>query len=171
MENIPFSCAGDGVEALGAFMNLTLRQNTYMVDKNGVNIKGESRKWMITENVIQAALDAIRVKDANNIIISKNDLSGKNGVILLTSFQSEVKSNEIQASSQGIILGQVASKNIIQANKISVISRSGIALEPNVTANRILSNKITCASGSVCLAVDTPRTLGSSNKISGYSRK
>jgi hypothetical protein len=171
IENITFNCTGDGVEATGEFHAVTLRKNTIQAAYNGIGTRGASTGWVITENLIQAGWDGIRMTGAKDIEINKNDISGTNGVIVLIGSQYEVKSNSIRAMFQGIILGQEAWQNNAQANHISGVSLAGIALEPSVTNNRVLSNKVECASGISCLAVDISPIAMQSNKISGNTLK
>jgi len=171
IEKITFVCTGDGLEATGAFHDVTLKKNTFKVQMSGILATGASSGWEIEENVIQAVLDGIRISGARDFEISKNDISGNNGIVVLGSTGFTVKSNKVQAASIGIILGQGASRNSVQSNKISGVRLAGIAMEPGVRDNRILSNKVTCASGVGCIAVSQPLDRASGIKIEGNSRK
>jgi parallel beta-helix repeat protein len=171
IEKITFVCSGDGLEATGAFHDVTLKKNTFIVQMSGILATGASSGWEIEENVIQAGLDGIRISGAKDFKISKNEISGNNGIVVLGSTGFTVKSNRVQAASIGIILGQGASRNTVQANRLSGVRLAGIAIEPGVRDNRILSNKVTCASGAGCLAVVQPLDKALGNKIEGNSRK
>ncbi|OGO27468.1 MAG: hypothetical protein A2136_00995 [Chloroflexi bacterium RBG_16_54_11] len=171
IEELTFNCSGDGVEAMGEFHNITLRDNVFIVGQNGITTRGPSSEWQINENAIQAGWDGIRISGVRSFKITKNDISAKNGISLLTTSEMQVKSNTIQSQNLGILLGQEAWKNTAQANKISGVSLAGIALEPNERDNRVLANKVTCAQGTNCVAVSVPADLARGNKISGNSRK
>ena len=106
VEGITFICTGDGVEATGDFQEVTLRDNIFWVENDGIAANGHSNGWLISDNYIQAGGDGINISGAGNVIISDNDLSGNNGVVLLRSTQSHVRHNVIHATYQGILIGQ-----------------------------------------------------------------
>jgi hypothetical protein len=47
------------------------------------------------------------------------------------------------------------------------VSYAGIRLEPGVTVNWILANRVSCACGSACLTVDSMPYVMESNKAAG----
>jgi nitrous oxidase accessory protein NosD len=169
VEKITFNCTGDGVEATGEFHDVTLRKNNFQVAYYGIVTRGASTGWRITENRVQAGWDGIRMTGAKDTEITKNEITGINGVILLSGSQYQIKNNTIHAQIQGILLGQEAWQNVVQSNRITGVSLAGIALEPSITNNRVISNRVECASGVQCLAVDFPTIVVKSNKISGNS--
>jgi nitrous oxidase accessory protein NosD len=150
VEGIAFLCAGDGVEAGGAFQNVTLRNDMFKAGNNGITIAGASSGWLISGNVIEAEADGIVANGAKNMVISNNHVSGFNGISLPRCAQFQVRQNAIQAKHQGVLLSQEAWKNMVQANTIIGVSQAGIALEPGVTGNRVLGNRVLCAPGANC---------------------
>jgi hypothetical protein len=164
VEKITFNCSGDGVEASGEFQNVTLRNNTIKASQFGIVLRGSSQGWEISDNAIEAGWDAIRLSNAREFNISNNALHGSNGVTILTGTGFMVKGNTISAHDQGVLLGQGASQNTVQANKISGVTLAGVALEPNSTNNKVQANKVTCAPSADCKAVDGPLFLGDSDQ-------
>ena len=167
VEGIAFLCTGDGVEASGAFQDVTLRNNMFRVGNNGVGTNGSSSGWLVSGNLIQAGGDGIRMAGADKVVITSNHLSGNIGIALLGCSQSQVRRNSIQAATQGVLLGQEAWKNMVQANTILRVSAAGIALEPGVTGNRVLANRVLCAARAECLTVDAAPETAAMNTIAG----
>lgn len=167
IEGIAFLCTGDGVEASGAFRDVTLRNNMFQAGNNGIGTGGSSSGWLITDNLIQAGWDGIRMTGAEKVVITNNHLSGNIGIGLLQCSQFQVRRNAIQAAYQGVLLGQESWKNMVQANTILGVSAAGIALEPGVTGNWILANRVMCAPGVSCLTVDALPAVAEMNKIAG----
>lgn len=167
IEEIAFLCTGDGLEAAGAFRDVTLRNNMFRAGNNGIGAVGPSSGWLITGNLIQADWDGIRMTGAEKVVITSNHLSGKIGIGLLQCSQFRVRRNAIQATYQGVLLGQESRKNMVQANTFLGVSAAGIALEPGVTGNWILANRVLCASGMSCLTVDALPEVAEMNTIAG----
>jgi hypothetical protein len=167
VQEIAFLCTGDGMEASGAFQDVTLRNNIFWGRYNGIGIGGNSSGWLITGNLIQAGWDGIMMTGADGVVITKNHLSGNNGIVLRACSQLQVRRNTIQAIYQGIFLGQESWENLVQANTILNVSVAGITLEPGVIGNRIYANRVMCASGMTCLIVDALPDVAESNKIAG----
>ncbi len=167
VEGIAFLCTGDGVEAGGAFQNVTLRNNMFKAGNNGISIAGASGGWLITGNVIEAEGDGMSINGARNIVISNNHVSGSTGVSLPRCTQFQVRQNAIQAKRQGVLLGQEAWKNILQANTIIGVSQAGITLEPGVSENRVLGNRVLCAPGKSCATVEAAPAAAEMNSITG----
>ena len=68
---------------------------------------------------------------------------------------------------QGVLLGQEAWENIVQINTILGVEQSGVSLEPDVTGNRIVANRVLCAPGASCLTVDAQVDAALYNLIAG----
>ena len=167
IEGITFLCTGDGVEATGTFEDVTLSDNIFIARNNGIGMAGNSSGWLINENLIQADGDGIWISGADNVVINKNIISANNGIGLMSCSQMKVRRNTIQAVDQGVLLRQESWKNIVQANAILGVSEAGISLEPGVVANRIITNRVTCAPEMPCLTVEALPEVAGSNKIVG----
>jgi hypothetical protein len=167
VEGITFICTGDGVEASGTFENVTLRNNIFRAGLNGISMDGASSDWLITENVIETDRGGIEITGAKKIVITNNHISGYIGVFLRQCSQFQVRKNVIHASYQGVLLAQESWKNMVQMNIIRGVSHSGIALEPGVTGNLILTNRVLCAPGTSCLTVDATPEVAEMNTIAG----
>jgi hypothetical protein len=167
IEGIAFFCNGNGVVAPGAFRDVTLRNNIFQAVISGISTGGHSSKWLITDNLIQAGTDGIHMAGAEKVVISSNHLSGNIGITLLGSSQFQVRRNAIQAAYQGVLIGQESWKNMVQANTVLGVSASGIALEPGVSGNWVLSNRVVCAPAVSCLTVDALPQVAEVNKIAG----
>lgn len=167
VEGIAFLCTGDGIEATGAFQDVTLRNNMFWARNNGIGMSGPSSGWLIKDNLIQAYGDGIWMTGVENAVITNNYLSGNIGIVLMRCSQLQVRRNTIQATNQGVLLGQEAWENMVQANTVLGVSAAGIALEQGVVSNRILANRVTCAAGMSCLTVDALPEVAASNKIAG----
>jgi hypothetical protein len=167
VEGITFLCTGGGVEATGQFMDVTLRDNVFWVGANGIGGDGHFSDWLIEDNYIQAGADAIVLSGAQGVLIKGNQLSGNNGVVLRRNTQFRVQRNVINSQSSGIVLAEEAWDNLVQGNMIIGVGDAGIALEPGVTGNRILANRVRCALGSACLTVDALPYVLASNKVAG----
>lgn len=171
VEGIEFICEGDGVAASGAFENVTLYNNIFRAGRNGIGLGGASSDWLITENIIESGWGGIEITGAQNIVIANNHISGNNGVTLRECSQSQVHQNVIQASYQGVLLLQESWKNLVRMNTILGVSHSGIVLEPGVTGNQILANKVSCAVGTGCLTVDATTEVAGMNTINPASEE
>jgi hypothetical protein len=171
VEGIEFVCEGDGVAASGAFENVTLYNNIFRAGRNGIGMGGASSDWLITENVIETDQGGIEITGANKIMITNNHISGNIGIILRQCSQFQVQKNVIQASNQGVLLVQESWKNLVQMNTILGVSHSGIALEPGVTGNQILANRVSCAPGTSCLTVDATPVVAEMNTINPISEE
>jgi len=167
VEGITFLCTGDGIEATGAFQDVTLRNNIFLARNNGIGTAGHSTEWLIQDNLIQADGDGIRMMGAENAVIANNYLSGNSGIILLGCSQFQVRRNTIQAAFQGVLLAQESWENMVHANTILGVNAAGIALEHGVVNNRVLANRVMCAPGMTCLTIDVLPEVAKSNKIAG----
>ena len=167
VEGIAFFCNGNGVVATGAFQDVTLRNNIFQAVNSGISTGGLSSEWLITGNLIQAGTDGIHMAGAEKVVVSNNHLSGFIGISLLQSSQFQVRGNAIQAAYQGVLIGQESWKNRVQANTVLGVSASGIALEPGVTGNWVLANRVVCAPGASCLTIDALPEVAEVNKIAG----
>jgi parallel beta-helix repeat protein len=167
IEGIAFLCTGDGMEATGAFQDVTLRNNIIWARNNGIGIGGHSSGLLIKDNLIQADWDGIRMMGAENVVITNNYLSGNAGIVLMGCSRFQVRRNTIQAMNQGVLLRQESWENVVQANTILGVSVAGITLEHGVVSNRILANRVMCASGMTCLTVEALQAVVESNKIVG----
>ena len=167
VERISFFCTGDGLEATGSFQDVILRNNVFSVGINGIGVGGHSSNWNVKGNMIQAGGDGIVMTGVEGVVITQNHLSARDGIVLLTSSQSQIHRNTIEASFQGILLGQESWENIVQANTILGVSAAGIMLNPGVVNNRILANRVMCAQGTFCLTVDALPEVAEVNKIAG----
>jgi hypothetical protein len=167
VEGISFLCTGDGVEATGTFRDVTLRNNVFWADHNGIGVSGHSSGWLIKDNTIHSDWDAINITGAIGFTISKNYLSGHNGIVLLRVSQFQVHQNAMQATDQGILLGQESWENQVQANTIYGVNHAGITLEPGVVNNQILANRVICASEAGCMTIDAMENVLQSNKVAG----
>ncbi|MCU0485544.1 MAG: right-handed parallel beta-helix repeat-containing protein [Anaerolineales bacterium] len=134
---------------------------------HGIILGGASSGWEITGNLVQAGGDAIRIYDASDMLIAGNHLSGTIGVALFRCSQMDVRNNAIQAAWQGVLLGQEAWENSVQINTILGVEQSGVSLEPDVTGNRIVANRVLCAPGASCLTVDASGDSAEYNLIAG----
>ena len=167
VEEITFLCTGEAVTANGAHQGVILRNNIIQAVGHGIILGGASSGWEITGNLVQAGGDAIRIYDTSDMLISGNHLSGTIGVALFRCSQMDVRNNAIHAAWQGVLLGQDAWNNSVQINTILGVEQSGIALEPGVTGNRIVANRVLCAPGASCLTVDASEDLAEYNQIAG----
>jgi hypothetical protein len=167
VEGIAFLCTGDGLEASGVFQDVTLRNNFFWARNNGIGMGGHSKEWLIEGNYIQAGWDGISMTGAVNVVITNNYLSGNIGIVLMGCSQLQVRRNTIQAMYQGVLLGQESWENLAQANTILGVTIAGISLEHGVVGNRILANRVMCASGMTCLTVEALPDVVESNKIAG----
>jgi hypothetical protein len=171
VERIEFICEGSGVVASGAFENVTLQNNVFRAGNSGIDIGGASSDWLITANVIEAVHPGFVITGAKKIVIANNLISGDTGVTLRGCSQNQVQENIIRASDQGVLLTQESWKNLVQANTIQGVSQSGIALDPGVTGNQILDNKVSCAPGTSCVKVDAAPEVVKMNTISPISEE
>ena len=171
VEGIEFACEGDGVAAGGAFVNVTLYNNIFRAGRNGIGMGGASSDWLIAGNAIESGGSGIEITGAKKVLITNNYISGNTGITLRGCSQFQVQKNVIQASVQGVRLVQESWKNLVQQNTILGVSQSGIALEPGVTGNQILANKVTCAAGAGCLAVDATPEVAEMNTIKSASEE
>jgi hypothetical protein len=167
VEEITLRCSGDGVEATGAFHDVTLRGLIIQAGKNGISLGGASSGWLITNNLIQAGGDGTRISGAAQMVITNNHLAGTIAVTLLSTSAIQVRRNALQASYQGVLLGQETWGSTVQGNTILGVSASGIALEPGVVRNRVLANTVVCANNSACLTVDATPAVARLNTIGG----
>lgn len=167
VSDISFFCFGDGVEASGAFQNVTLKNNLFQTAKNGIGVAGGSSKWTITGNLILAGMDAIRLAEVEKATITGNHLLGTIGVGLFQGSKNLVRDNAIQAADQGVLLGQETWQNTVRENTILGVTAAGIALEPGTAANRVLSNSVVCALETNCLTVDASPEVAEMNTIVG----
>ena len=167
VEGISFVCTGDGVEAAGAFKNVTLANNMFRAGNNGIGTNGASSDWLIRDNVIWADLDGIQMSGAEKVEITKNQIHGYVGVSLLQTSQITVRRNEIGAVYQGVFLGQESWRDWVLANHISGVSAAGVALEVGVARNLIVANRVECADGIDCLRIDAAPETAKINIIAG----
>ena len=167
VEGIAFFCTGDGVDSIGAFENVTLRNNIFRAGLSGINMDRPSSDWLITDNLIQADRYGIAITGANNFVITDNHISGNVGIFLQQCSQFHVRKNAIHASEQGVLLAQESWKNMVQTNTILGVNHSGIALESGVTSNWILANRVLCAPGRSCLTVEATPEAAEMNTIAG----
>jgi len=170
VEGIAFFCTGDGVDGweIGSgFERVTLRDNLFRAGSNGINMGGTSNDWLIIGNVIEADHDGIVIIGGKKVIITSNHISGHVGISLQGCTQSQIRKNTLHGSHQGVLLAQESWKNMVQMNTIWGVSHSGIALEPGVANNRILTNRIACAPDTSCLAVDATPEVAENNTIAG----
>jgi hypothetical protein len=167
VEEISFLCTGDGVEATGTFQDVTLHKNIFWAGNNGIIASGHSNGWLIADNYIHADGDAITLAGASGFTIRDNYLSGSNGIVLLRDSQFEVRQNAVQATYQGVRIGQESWENILQGNTIFGVNYAGIALEPGVVNNQIITNRVICASESGCMMIDALEEVLQSNLIVG----
>ncbi len=167
VEGIVFLCAGDGLEAAGSFQNVTLRSNMFQAGANGIAISGASSGWLVTGNVIQAGADGILMNGAQKMVVSGNHISGATGISMQGCDQSQARQNAIQAQQQGLLLGQGATRNIVQANTVIGASLAGVVLDPGVTGNRVLFNRVLCAFEAKCQAVRAAANEMEMNTIRG----
>jgi Right handed beta helix region len=169
VEGIEFVCEGSGVAVNGAFENVALYNNIFRAKRIGIGMGGASRDWLIAENVIEADQGGIEITGAEKIVITDNHIFGNTGIILRQCSRFQVQKNDIQAAFQGVRLVQESSQNWVQMNTIVGVSHSGIALESGVTGNQILANRVSCAPGKNCSAVDATPEVAEMNTISPIS--
>jgi nitrous oxidase accessory protein NosD len=167
IEAISFLCKANGVVASGSFQNVTLHNNLFQAGNRGITTGGHSSRWLISGNLIQAGEDGIWMAEADGVVITNNHLSGNIGIALWQCSHFQVLRNAIQATYQGVLLGQESWKNLVQANTILGVSAAGIALEPGVKINRILENRVICAPGTRCQTVDASPDVREMNTIVG----
>ena len=167
VSEITFLCIGDGLEASGTFQDVILQNNIFQTGKNGIIVSGGSSKWTIKDNLVQAGLDALQLTAVENSVITGNHLSGNIAVGLFQGSKNLVRDNAIQADYQGILLGMETWKNNVLENTILGVSAAGIALEPGVTGNRVMANKVLCAPEATCLTVDAGADVLEMNTIAG----
>lgn len=167
VEGIAFLCAVDGLEAVGSFQNVTLRSNMFQAGGSGIVLAGASSGWLVTGNVIQAGTDGIALTGVQKMVVSANHVSGAVGISMQGCDQSQARQNAIQARQQGVLLGQGATRNIVQANTITSPTQAGIALEPGASGNRVLSNRVLCAFEAKCQAVRAAASELEMNTIRG----
>lgn len=71
-------------------------------------------------------------------------------------------------SKPGCFLEQEAWSNLVQGNSILGVQLAGIALSPDVTNNRVLENRVLCATGTTCQTVSADEAaLIKKNRIAG----
>ena len=104
---------------------------------------------------------------STDVQVTQNQLIGFIGVYLQNVDGAKVTRNQIRADWQGILLGAGADRNQIDANRITGVEASGIALEGDNSGNRIHGNRVACLSGAACLLVDAAQALYGTNQISG----
>lgn len=167
VEGINFVCSGDGVEADGTYQDVTLRGNLFQVGANGISILGPSEDWLITDNLIEAGGDGISLNGGKAITVTRNHVAGNIAVLLSGAHRNRVQNNALNAQVQGVLLRNEANRNMVQNNTILGVSAAGIALEPGVTGNKILANRVLCAAESHCLTVDAAPETIKVNKIAG----
>jgi len=171
VEDIAFFCAGDGIEASGAFKEITIRDNLFRTVNNGISLGGASKGWLITGNTFIADGDGMVISSADAFMIAGNHISGNMGIVVAGCSNSQVRNNVIKAAYQGVSLIQESWRNEVQSNIILDVNHSGIGLADDVTGNRIMANRIFCAAGFKCLAVDASPIAFDNNKIAGNKVK
>ncbi len=167
VSEIAFYCSGDGVEASGEFKDVILKNNMIQAKKTGISVAGASSNWTITGNLVLAGANAIRLAAVEKAVITGNHLAGTIAIGLFQSFKCLVSDNSIQASTQGVVLGQEAWQNIIRNNSILGPTAAGIALEPGVAGNTVLDNRVLCALDTECQTVDATPEIAEMNSITG----
>jgi cyanophycinase-like exopeptidase len=167
VSDISFFCFGDGVDASGAFQDVTLKNNLFQVERTGISVTGASTKWTITGNLILAGMEAIRLTSVEKAAITNNHLSGTIAVSLFRGSKNLVRGNALQAACQGVLLGQETWQNTIRENTILGVSAAGIALEPGTVENWVMANSVLCAFEANCLTVDASGETAEMNKILG----
>ncbi len=166
VEGIEFDCTGGGVSASGAFINVTFRHNIFKVETVGIGLEGDSRGWLVTENVIKSGQEGILLSGADRIIITHNYISGNRGISLYQSSLVKVRKNIIAVTQQGILMARESILNLIESNAIRA-SHAGIVLESDVRHNTVLENRITCTLDGSCVVVEAPPEATGMNTISG----
>jgi len=167
VEGVDFFCTGDGVDVIGEFQDVTLRNNTFQAGLSGITIGAASSDWLITENTILGRYYGIWAAGVNQMVIGKNYISGDIGINLQGCSQFQLRNNAIQALHQGVLLTKESQHNKVQSNTILGVDQSGIGLEDGVIENWILANRVFCAPGAECLTVDASPEAFEMNRIAG----
>jgi parallel beta-helix repeat protein len=168
VENIAFFCTGDGVDGYSSIQDVIIRDNLFLAGASGVNQDGAPRGWLITGNTFIAEGPGMVIQNGEGFVITGNHISsGAIGIHLAGDSNFQVRGNVIRAGYQGVLLYQEAWRNKVQSNTILGVTQSGIALEPGVTNNQVLANRVTCAEGSACLTVDALPEVMENNTVAG----
>lgn len=167
VEGITFLCSGDGVTSDGAHQDVTLRNNIIQADGYGIILQGSPRNWLIEHNWIEAPANAIEITGARAIILEHNYIAGKVGILLRKCSEFRIYQNIIRANSWGLQLLEQSSQNRVQLNQIYYELDAGIILGEGARDNQVLSNTVTCASGTGCLSVDASPEVAEVNTITG----
>lgn len=170
VEGIEFDCTGNAISSDGAHKNVTLRDNIIRSVKTAISLGGLPSDWLITKNKIESKGDGIEINGGRKVLISNNQIAGNSGIILRNCDSFQILENKISVSDQGILLGLVSTKNLVQNNSIQNVSRVGITLEPGAKDNQILNNVFTCTRPVRCMIVDAQGETSETNTISGNKR-
>jgi nitrous oxidase accessory protein NosD len=170
VEGIEFNCTGNAISSNGAHKNVTLRDNIIRSVQTAISLAGLPDGWSITQNKIESEGDGIEINGGRKVLISNNQIVGISGIILRNCDSFQIFENEITASDQGILVGLISTKNLIEKNTIQNVSRVGITLEPGAKNNQILNNVLTCTRPVRCIIVDAQGEAAEANTISGNSR-
>lgn len=167
VSEIAFYCNGDGIEASGKFTDVILKNNIIQAKKTGISVAGGSSQWKIMGNLVLAGEDAVRLTAVEKVVITGNHIAGTTAIMLFQSSNCLINDNSMQASTQGVLLGQEAWQNIIQNNSILGVNAAGIGLEPGVSGNGVLDNWVLCALETTCQTVDAASEIVEMNTITG----
>ncbi|HMN62276.1 MAG TPA: right-handed parallel beta-helix repeat-containing protein [Anaerolinea sp.] len=167
IEGITFECDGSGLVSVEyPHRRVTLSGNTFTAEGNGLELSALER-WKITGNRVSGHWAIHLGAGSTDVQVTQNQLIGFIGVYLQNVDGAKVTRNQIRADWQGILLGAGADRNQIDANRITGVEASGIALEGDNSGNRIHGNRVACLSGAECLLVDAAQALYGTNQISG----
>jgi len=168
VEGITFRCVGGGVQIPWAryeCRSVVIRGNTFDVEGVGIGIT-LGRHVTIFRNSVAGA-DAIRLHGTTGATVTRNDLRGRQGVLLDDSGGNRLTGNRIRAEWQGVLLVGSSGENEIEGNSIRGVQAAGVAFIGNGSGNKVHGNRVTCAPGAACLAVDAPPSAWETNRISG----
>jgi len=157
---------GGGVVGVGSHKNVVVRGCTFRASSTAV-VADRGKNWTVTENIFLAGDMGVQFIQGSVITVSHNTISAPRAVVLDGSFNAKILNNDLNATSQGIVLTSEASGIDVLNNTILGVQSSGISLQPGVTNNRVSQNKVLCALGVACQTVEASPNVMEMNRISG----
>lgn len=162
---IEFFCEGHGIHTSSAFDAVIFRDNIFHTGRAAIIMSGASSNWTFIGNHIDTQAVGIDITSGKNFFITGNHINGNTAILLRQCYDFQVRNNILIGGEWGMQIIQKAARNLVQNNTILQVSLAGIHLGTDTVDNQILSNRITCAVGASCIAVDASPAAAEANTI------
>jgi hypothetical protein len=166
IQNFTMHCVNDCIIGWGYHKGVLIQHMKLYASGYGVQI-AETEGWVLTRNVIQVGGTAVDVIDAQNILVTQNQLSGFSPVTLYHAQDTLVRQNKITGGWVGVALLTPSSSNHVIGNQISGVELAGIVLEDGTFDNDVIRNMVTCAPEAPCQTVLAQGSAAETNRIIG----